>query len=248
MDSQQLHSLLEEVRQGKCSVEKAVQQLKNLSYESVNQARLDHHRHLRRGLPEAIFGETKTKEQLLEIIQLLIQQKKPVLITRVKKKKAKWLCQKIQKLQYYSQAQVLCCRSLKKKKKLKSVAVVAAGLSDLNIAEEASVCLDFFGLSVVRLYDVGVAGIHRFMDSFELVQDCQVIIVVAGMEGALPSFVAGLVDKPVIAVPTSVGYGSHLKGIAPLLAMLNSCAGGIGVVNIDNGFGAALLATMIVQS
>ena len=247
MDKENLLKLLEQVHSGKVSPKKALDKISHLPYEDLSVALVDHHRLIRRGITEAIYGENKTKQEILTITQSFRKKKLPVIVTRIDEKKAKYIQNKYSKAKYNKKAKVLTIHQLPKKNKVK-VGVIAAGTSDIAVSEEATLTLEFHGISVYKAYDVGVAGVHRLLDKIQDIKKCQVVIVVAGMEGALPSVVAGLIDKPVIAVPTSVGYGTGFKGISALLAMLNSCAGGIGVVNIDNGFGAASLAILIVNS
>ncbi|HXM88730.1 MAG TPA: nickel pincer cofactor biosynthesis protein LarB, partial [Candidatus Acidoferrum sp.] len=209
-------------------------------------AKLDNHRSVRRGIPEVIFGEGKTSDQLAAIGQRVLESGANLIVTRLDADKARVVKRKIRALVYHQDARI----GVVVKERLKPsghgvVMVLSAGTSDIPVAEEAALCADLFGNRVARVYDVGVAGIHRLTAHLEVIREASVLIVVAGMEGALPSVVAGLVDKPVIAVPTSVGYGASMGGLAALLGMLNSCASGVTVVNIDNGFGAAVAATLI---
>ena len=247
MNEQQLSALLGQVRSGVLSLEDALEQLRRLPTELLDSAQLDHHRLLRTGLPEAVFGEGKTGAQLAEILQAMLRRPVPVLATRVDPDKAAQVCAHVTGLRYHETARLLTGNKeyVSKGSSRGIVAVVTAGTSDLPVAEEARLCLELFGHETAVVYDAGVAGIHRILAHCELLQRASVVIVVAGMEGALPSVVAGLTPAPVIAVPTSVGYGVGTGGFAALLGMLNSCAPGLAVVNIDNGFGAACMAAAI---
>ena len=221
---------------------------KTFCYEDLGFAKVDHSRHLRQGFNEVIFGEGKTTSQIILILKSLSSSKKNVIATRVSLETYKEVLKEIPEVKYYEQARII---SIEKEEKIKQedkyILVLTAGTSDINVAEEAAVTAEIMGNNVERIYDVGVAGIHRLFAQDEKIQKANVIITVAGMEGALTSVVAGLVSKPVIAVPTSVGYGASFEGLAALLAMMNSCAKGVGVVNIDNGFGAGHLASIINQ-
>jgi hypothetical protein len=246
MNVDHLRRLLERVQQGKVKVEKALQELKTLPFEEIGCATIDHHRSLRQGAPETIFGEGKTAAQTLAIMKKMQDKKNNILVTRLDRVKAASLKRAFPRAQYYPQSRTLTLLSHPIKIVGKgTILVVCAGTSDIPVAEEAMVTARMMGNRVEHLYDVGVAGIHRLMSQKEKLMAAHVLIVVAGMEGALPSVVGGLVDRPVIAVPTSVGYGSNFGGITALLAMLNSCASGICVVNIDNGYGAAFAASAI---
>jgi len=246
MDIRKLEGLLREVRLGKTSVEEATGQLKSLPFEDLGFTRIDHHRSLRRGFPEVIWGEGKTSGQILSILKQLKAKGQNVLITRLEERKAKLIQRAFPKSRYYPQSRVLTyltqpVRSVGKG----TILVITAGTTDIPVAEEAVVTAQMMGNPVETLYDVGVAGIHRLLAERKRLEDARVLVVVAGMEGALPSVVGGLVDRPVIAVPTSIGYGTSFGGITALLAMLNSCASGVAVVNIDNGFGAGYMASLI---
>jgi NCAIR mutase (PurE)-related protein len=246
MNVDHLRRLLEGVQQGKVKVEKALQELKTLPFEEIGCATIDHHRSLRQGAPETIFGEGKTAAQMLSIMKKMQDKKNNILVTRLDRVKAASLKRAFPPAQYYPQSRTLTLLSHPIKIVGKGmILVVCAGTSDIPVAEEAMVTARMMGNRVEHLYDVGVAGIHRLISQQEKLMAAHVLIVVAGMEGALPSVVGGLVDRPVIAVPTSVGYGSNFGGITALLAMLNSCASGISVVNIDNGYGAAHVAALI---
>ncbi|WP_203247619.1 nickel pincer cofactor biosynthesis protein LarB [Sporosarcina beigongshangi] len=239
-----MEEILKQVQQGTISVEQAKEQL--ATYENLGFAKVDHHREKRQGFPETIYGEGKSTEQIIAIITAIKAKGNAVLVTRMSKGKATEILEQHTDLQYDEQSQIIYSeRNIKSEFKLGYIAVVCAGTSDLRVAEEAAVTAEAFGCEVRRFYDVGVAGIHRLFDNIEEIQQATVSIVVAGMDGALPSVVGGLVSHPVIAVPTSVGYGASFNGMAALLTMLNSCASGISVVNIDNGFGGAFSAVLI---
>jgi NCAIR mutase (PurE)-related protein len=246
MDIRKLEDLLKKVKSGKTTLDEALAELKSLPFEDLGFTRIDHHRSLRRGFPEVIWGEGKTSEQILSIIRQLKRKGQNILITRLEEKKAKAIRKVFPKSQYYPISKVLTylTHSVKSEGKGK-ILVITAGTTDIPVAEEALVTARFMGNRVEAIYDVGVAGIHRLLSERQRLEGARVLIVVAGMEGALPSVVGGLVDSPVIAVPTSVGYGTSFGGITALLAMLNSCASGVAVVNIDNGFGAGYMASLI---
>nr|WP_174763088.1 nickel pincer cofactor biosynthesis protein LarB [Anabaena sp. UHCC 0187] len=245
-----MRSLLESVANGKISPEIAFDSLKNLQYESVGEfAKIDNHRQLRTGFPEVIWGPGKTPEQIAQIMEVMRHRTSVVMATRIEAKVYSALQKKVRGIQYYEQARI--CAIVPPVIEVRfpgTITILSAGTADLAVAEEAAVTAELSGFSVQRLWDVGVAGIHRLLNNLHLLESASVLIVVAGMEGALPSVVAGLADCPVIAVPTSIGYGASFSGLAPLLTMLNSCAAGIGVVNIDNGFGAAVLAGQILRT
>jgi len=246
MNEKQLLELLEAVRQGGVGVDDAVERLKTLPFEDLGFAKIDHHRALRKGLPEVIFGEGKSADQIIEIASRMAARGDNILVTRMDPEKAGKVVAAFPDAVYNRDGRVLTVRVSEVPPAGRGpVLVICAGTSDVGVAEEATVTAEFLGNRVDRLYDVGVAGIHRVLDNTERLRSATVLIVVAGMEGALPSVVGGLVDRPVIAVPTSVGYGASLGGLAALLGMLNSCAAGVTVVNIDNGFGAAVAATII---
>ena len=246
MDFRKLEDLLKKVSSGRTSIQEAMAQLKSLPFEDLGYARIDHHRSLRKGFPEVIWGEGKTSGQILSIMKQLKRKGQNILITRLEEKKAKSIQKIFSKSRYYPQSKVLTYLTHPVKSEGKgTILVVTAGTTDIPVAEEAAVTSQFMGNRVETLYDVGVAGIHRLLSERERLEAARVLIVVAGMEGALPSVIGGLVDRPVIAVPTSVGYGTSFGGITALLAMLNSCASGVAVVNIDNGFGAGYMASLI---
>lgn len=244
-----LRSLLESVANGDVSPAVAIEKLKNFAYEPVGEfARIDHHRALRTGFPEVIWGPGKTPEQIAQIMEVM-RDSGVVMATRIEPAVYAQLEQKVNGLQYYPVARICAITPTTIEPQYPgTIAILSAGTSDLPVAEEAACTATLSGFRVQRLWDVGVAGIHRLLNNRHVIAEASVLIVVAGMEGALPSVVAGLADCPVIAVPTSVGYGASFGGLAPLLTMLNSCAPGVGVVNIDNGFGAAVLAGQILRT
>ena len=246
MNQEYLKTMLNSVRQGGVSVDDALRQLRQLPFQDIGCAQVDHHRHLRQGMPEMIFGEGKSVEQIAAITTAMSDRGGNVLVTRLDREKAGQLLHHFPAACYHAEARCLTLEHQSPEQRGKgTVLVVSAGTSDIPVAAEALVTAKFLGNQVEQVYDVGVAGIHRLLARREMLCSASVIIVVAGMEGALPSVVGGLVDKPVIAVPTSVGYGASFGGIAALLGMLNSCAAGVTVVNIDNGFGAACAASLI---
>ena len=244
MNSQYIKKLLNDLKAGKISQREVLKHLKSLPFKDLNFAKIDHHRALRRGFPETIFGQGKTKEQILKIAEEMANYGN-VLITKTSEDVFEAIKEKYPKSHYNKLAKTIVIKNSVVKIRQDKILVLAAGTSDIPVAEEAAVTAELFGNNVEKVYDVGVAGIHRLFANLDKISKSSVIIVVAGMEGALPSVVAGLTDKPIIAVPTSVGYGASFKGITPLLAMLNSCSPGVAVVNIDNGFGAGYLAGII---
>lgn len=241
MDHSVLRSILASVQDGSVSVDAALKQVKHLPYEEISFARVDHHRHLRQGIPEVIFAAGKTGEQVRAIALAMQKTSRRFLITRASQEIYSAL--KIKRARFHSASGMISFGGEKKQEG--NVLVLSAGTSDIPVAEEAAVTAAFLGSRVTTVYDVGVAGLHRLMDNREAMKEARVMIVVAGMEGALPSVVGGMTDRPVIAVPTSVGYGTSLGGLTALFAMLNSCVPGIAVMNIDNGFGAGCLAHRI---
>lgn len=246
MTEEQVRILLQQVRSGACEVDDAVMRLKNLSNEEMGFACLDHHRHLRTGMPEVIYGEGKTAEQIAAIIHSMqTRGSERIIATRVSGEKAALVLGGCAGLLYHDEARILTLAAPKKTNGRGKILVVAAGTSDVPVAKEAAVTAEYLGNEVDTIVDVGVAGLHRLLEKKKQIDAASVLIVVAGMEGALPSVIGGLVDKPVIAVPTSIGYGTGFGGIAALLGMLNSCAPGVAVVNIDNGFGAGCVASVI---
>jgi len=244
--------LLEEVQAGRIGVEEALAQLKDLPYQELTYATLDHHRGLRTGFPEVVFCPGKTPEQVAEILLELSRRNDCVMATRADEATFARVRELLPGATYHPQARIVLVDQRQPEPTAESedesyVLVISAGTSDIPVAEEAAVTLETLGTRVERLYDVGVAGLHRLLDKRQRLFSATVIIAVAGMEGALASVVGGLVACPVIAVPTSVGYGASFQGIAPLLTMLNSCAPGVAVVNVDNGFGAAYFAQSIIR-
>ena len=249
MDPHKLAKILADVKSGKLDPDEALKKLKHLPYEDLGYAKIDHHRKLRTGIPEVIYAPGKTTRQIIELAQRMKKSGVEVLITRTDEKVFKSVKAKFHSATFNQDAGIIKIGLGKHKaKNIGTLAVISAGTSDIPVAEEAALTAEAAGVAVNRIYDVGVAGIHRLFAHQESISKADVIIVVAGMEGALASVVAGLVDVPLIAVPTSVGYGASFNGLAALLAMLNSCVPGVVVVNIDNGFGAACAATLILQN
>lgn len=246
MNVEHLEKLLEDLKQGRLGVKEALERLKRLPFEELEFATLDTHRALRQGYPEVIFGLGKTIAQIKSIVKNMLERGENVLATRIDPAKGRALKKAFPKGEYKEASSTFFVKSHPIKKAGRgNILVICAGTSDVPVAEEAAVTAECMGNTVKRLYDVGVSGIHRLLHRKEELWGAQVLIVVAGMEGALPSVVAGLVARPVIAVPTSVGYGANLGGLTTLMAMLNSCASGVTVVNIDNGFGAAYAASLM---
>jgi NCAIR mutase (PurE)-related protein len=250
MDTEKLRKLLTEVQAGGVSIDQALERLRALPYDDIGYARLDVHRPLRQGLPEVVFCQNKTAEQATGILERLWEHHDRVLATRVSAEMAAAIQSRLPEARYDSTSRMLTLARTQSRPSGKDnayVLVVSGGTSDLPVAEEAAQTVEFLGSRVERAYDVGVAGVHRLLDERERLSGADVVISVAGMEGALTSVVGGLVACPVVGVPTSVGYGAHFEGITPLLAMLNSCAPGVAVVNIDNGFGAGVYAHLILR-
>lgn len=245
MNTQSLKQLLENVKDGHVGIDEALLKLKSLPFEDVGFAKVDHHRSIRNGYPEVIYCQGKTVDQIKVIIRKLMEKNNNIMATRASKEVFEGIKEITEDAVYHEMARIVVVKRREVPKSEKVIAVITAGTSDIPVAEEAAVTAETMGNGVDRLYDVGVAGIHRLFANVDALMRANVLVVVAGMEGALASVVGGLVDKPVIAVPTSVGYGANFGGLAALLTMLNSCASGIGVVNIDNGFGAGYLASMI---
>jgi len=247
IDRTSLEILLNQIAEGKISPHEGVEKLKYLNFEAIEDfAKIDHHRQLRTGFPEVIWSQGKTTEQIRQIINVMRQHSSLVMATRLEPEVAELLQEQVPDLRYYPLAKIAAIGQNHVQYKGK-ISIVTAGTADLPVAEEAAITGELCGFTVERLWDVGVAGIHRLLNHRHLIAEADVLIVVAGMEGALPSVVAGLASCPVIAVPTSIGYGTSFGGLSALLTMLNSCATGIGVVNIDNGFGAAMLAGQILR-
>ena len=245
MDPEQLRALLESIREGAIDVDTALERMRHLPFEDLGFAKLDHHRALRHGIPEVVFAKGKTPEQVAEIAARLLERAPNILITRAGQPTADLLRERIPQAEYFPLSGALRVwgdRTIRGKGK---IAVISAGTSDIPAAEEAQVTAETMGNQVETVFDIGVAGIHRLMGNREKWMDARVVVVCAGMEGALPSVVGGMVACPVIAVPTSVGYGASFHGLAALLGMLNTCASNVAVVNIDNGFGAGYVASLI---
>jgi pyridinium-3,5-biscarboxylic acid mononucleotide synthase len=245
LNTESIRKLFEQVRAGELSPDDAVQQLRHLPFEDLGFAKVDHHRALRVGMPEVVFGERKTPAQVAAIFGRLAKHGKNVLATRATKEQFAAVKKTVLSAKYEETARAIVLRRDRKLYSKGVIAVVSAGTSDIPVAEEAVVTAELMGNQVERIYDVGVAGIHRLLAQQKVLRQARVVIVCAGMEGALPSVVGGLVGAPVIAVPTSVGYGAAFEGLAALLGMMNSCASNVSVVNIDNGFGAGYVASII---
>jgi pyridinium-3,5-biscarboxylic acid mononucleotide synthase len=248
MSDDRLRSILTEVAAGSRSIETALDDLRDLPYEDVDVALLDHHRSFRTGIPEVVYGLHKTPAQITMIVERMLARDGRALVTRASLEAASVVQEKFPEALYFEAAHLIAAGDFPMPQSDRFVAVVTAGTSDLFVAEEAALTLEWLGTRVERVYDVGVAGVHRLLSKRELLWRASAVIAIAGMEGALATVVGGLVSCPTIAVPTSVGYGVSFNGIAALLAMLNSCAPGVSVVNIDNGFGAAVCAHMIVRN
>lgn len=246
MESKELRSLLQNLQRGEATVDQVVERLRHLPYEDIGCATIDHHRSLRQGFPEVVFGESKSVTQIRQIVAALLAKGGNVLVTRLSSDKAREVSEVFPSASYHEDARALTIEQNPIEITGKgTILVISAGTSDIPVAAEAVVTARLLGNEVEQLFDVGVAGIHRLLGRKDLIFSASVLIVVAGMEGALPSVVGGMVNRPVIAVPTSVGYGASFGGIAALLGMLNSCASGVTVVNIDNGFGAAYAASLM---
>lgn len=245
MDTGAIRALLKDIRDNRLTVEEGLKRLKGLPYEDIGFAMVDHHRGLRQGFPEVVFCEGKTSNQIKGVISNLLEKGSDVLATRADKKVYETIKRLDKRARYNNLGRTVVIENKRKKGAKGKILILTAGTSDIPVAEEALVTARFLGSSTEGIYDVGVAGVHRIIDKMDSLQGARVIIVVAGMDGALASVVGGLVDKPVIAVPTSRGYGASFGGLSALLAMLNSCASGVAVVNIDNGFGAACIAHRI---
>ena len=245
MNVTELKRILERVRAGKASPDDALRRLKTLPYEDLGFAKVDNHRELRRGFPEVVFGEGKTVPQIIAIMGRVSSKRQPVLVTRIPPEVFRLIRRRFRKARYHPRARAVTLDAPGERPERRGILILAAGTSDIQVAEEAAVTAEVMGNRVERVYDVGIAGLHRLLDHKDKLLKARVIVVVAGMEGALPSIVASLVGVPVIGVPTSVGYGTGIKGVAALMGMLNSCAAGLMVVNIDNGFGAGYSASII---
>ena len=245
MNPESIRRLLQQIRSGELSPDEGVEQLRHLPFEDLGFAKVDHHRALRVGMPEVVFSERKTPAQVAAIFKRLAHHGNNVLATRATRLQFSAVKQIVKAAEYESEARAIVLRRDAKRYGKGLISVVSAGTSDIPVAEEAAVTADLMGNDVERVYDVGVAGIHRLLAHRESINRARVVIVCAGMEGALPSVVGGLVGVPVIAVPTSVGYGASFQGLTALLGMMNSCASNVSVVNIDNGFGAGYVASLI---
>jgi len=246
MDKLRLLTLLKSVAEGLVSTEEAAARLQHLAYEDIAYAHIDHHRSLRKGFPEVIFGEGKSADQIAGILEKMIGQENIILVTRIDHQKADKVLSRFPQAVYHADARMLVLEAAAVPIQGRGpILILSAGTSDIPVAKEAFLTARSMGNAVHTIFDVGVSGIHRLLNYKEMIDQATVLIVVAGMEGALPSVVAGMVDRPVIAVPTSVGYGVNLGGLTALFAMLNSCSSNVAVVNIDNGFGAGYMAAMI---
>ncbi|GAB6099967.1 nickel pincer cofactor biosynthesis protein LarB [Halanaerocella petrolearia] len=245
MKNSEIKQLLKEVQSGNVEVDQAMDQLKDLPFSDLGYAKVDHHRSLRNGYPEVIYCEGKSIEEIKGIVTNMLERGNNILATRAEEEVYHALQNLTDGIEYHERSNIIVIQQEEVGETESEILVVTGGTSDIPVAQEAAITADMLGNTVKTLYDVGVAGIHRLLGNQDKLKEANIIIVVAGMEGALASVVSGLVDKPVIAVPTSVGYGAHFDGVASLLSMLNSCASGLGVVNIDNGFGAGYLASTI---
>jgi len=246
MEQKKVISLLNDVKNGEVSPEEALLLLKKEPFEDVGYAMIDHHRGLRHGINEVIFGEGKTTEQIVGIMSNMIERgQKNIMATRISPKKAKKIQKFLPEMYYDSVSRIAICKKENEPSPHGLIVVAAAGTSDISVAEEAAVTAETLGNNVERLYDVGVAGLHRLLNHLDVIMNARVVVVVAGMEGALASVVGGLVACPVIAVPASVGYGANFGGLSALLTMLNACSGNVSVVNIDNGFCAGYISSLI---
>ena len=245
MNSEEMKNFLKSIKNGDISIEDGVDKLKDLPYSDLGFAKIDNHRELRVGYPEVIYCEGKTVEQIRDIVSLMLTKDVNILGTRASRTMYEGVKEVCNDAQYNELARTIFIKRKEVELPSTYIAVVTGGTSDMSVAEEAAITAEIFGNKVERIYDVGVAGILRLFENLDVIRRARVVITVAGMEGALTSVVGGLVDKPVIAVPTSVGYGANFKGLSALLCMLNSCSSGVSVVNIDNGFGAGYLASII---
>lgn len=244
MDPEQVRELLQAVQEGQLDVDRALDRLATLPFEDLGHARIDHHRSLRHGFAEVVFGQGKTPDQFLAIFSALAARGPRVIGTRVPERSVEAVLAGVPEVQWYELPRLLVL-DRRPLERVPGVAIVSAGTSDMPVAEEAAITAQTMGNQVERYYDVGVAGLHRLIAVLPQLRRCRVLVVVAGMEGALASVVGGLVSAPVIGVPTSVGYGTNFGGLTALLGMLNSCSSGVSVVNVDNGFGAGTIASMI---
>lgn len=245
MDEIEIKKMLEAIKNGDITVENGVEKIKTLQFEDIGYAKIDYHRKLRNGFPEVIFCQGKADSHILGIMKSMCEKEVNILATRATNSNFEFIKSEIKNAEYNESARVITVKNKPIKKHGGKIAVVTAGTADIPVSEEAAITADFLGNEVIRVYDVGVAGIHRLFANLSKINEASVIIVAAGMEGALASVLGGLSDKPIIAIPTSIGYGASFGGLAPLLTMLNSCASGVSVVNIDNGFGAGYMAATI---
>jgi hypothetical protein len=245
MTPEDIKKILLDVKEGKSSIDSAMDSLRDLPFEDLGFAKIDHHRQLRTGFPEVIFCSGKTTEQIVKIVEKMYEKGSNILGTRATEDVFKQVKSKFNEAVYFADARAFVIKRSEPKIPDTYIAIITAGTADIPVAEEAAITAEIFGNKVERIYDVGVAGIHRLYQRLDIIRGGKVVVAVAGMEGALASVVGGLVDKPIIAVPTSVGYGANFQGLSALLTMLNSCSAGVSVVNIDNGFGAGYIASMI---
>ncbi len=249
MNIERLTDILRRVAEKKLSVSESAEILKNLAFEDIDYARIDHHRSLRKGFPEVIFGEFKTAPQIIGIMERMVKQEDVILITRINDEKADKIIEKFPEAFFHNEAKIVEWKNKNYKKTNKKgyILVVSAGTADIPVAKEAIVTAEAIGNEVKYIFDIGVAGIHRLFEYKDIILNASVIVVAAGMEGALPSVIAGMVKAPVIAVPTSIGYGTSFGGLTALFGMLNSCSSNVAAVNIDNGFGAGYMASCIMS-
>jgi pyridinium-3,5-biscarboxylic acid mononucleotide synthase len=245
MTIKDIEKLLKEVKSGEKGIDEALEVLKTFPYSDLGFARIDHHREIRTGYPEIVYCAGKTVEQAIGIFKIMAERESNVVGTRANEMMFEAVKEIISDAIYYKEARIISIKKKEPEYPETKIAVITAGTSDIPVAEEAAVTAELLGNRVLRIYDAGVAGIHRLVDKLPEIRKCRVVIVIAGMEGALASVVGGLIDKPIIAVPTSVGYGASFGGVSALLSMLTSCSTGVTVVNIDNGFGAGFSASMI---
>lgn len=245
MERKHIEGILKSVASGELDIDEAISRFETLPFEDIGFANIDNHRNIRSGYPEVVFCQGKTSEQVAEIMFRLSQDNDNVMGTRASKAQYEIVQKLLPHAVYYEDARIILSSKKEAPKEDEYIVVVTAGTADIPVAEEAALTAEIMGNNVQRVYDVGVAGIHRLFAKLEVIRSANVVIVVAGMEGALASVVGGMVERPVVAVPTSIGYGSNLGGLSALLSMLNSCANGVGIVNIDNGFGAGYLAAVI---
>jgi NCAIR mutase (PurE)-related protein len=237
--------ILKRVKEGSLNIDKALEEFRNLPYKDLDFAKIDNHREIRTGYPEVIYCHGKTVKQVRDIVKYMTARDNNILATRATKEMFEAVKEVAPEAKYHESAKMITVEQKKYLKPKTFIAVISAGTSDMPVAEEAAITAEIFGNKVKRYYDMGVSGIHRLYDKLEEIREARIIIVVAGMEGALPSIVGGMVHRPVVAVPTSIGYGANFNGLSALLGMLTSCASGITVVNIDNGFGAGYYASII---